>query len=84
MTPAERKQAMPHGGQRRAAKRISRSESYITLVMNDLVVPKTRRGIRTLLRARVAIAQEMGKPVEDVFSSTPPTPASSGALQRAS
>ena len=67
MTAAERKEAMPHGAQRRVAKRIRRSETYITLVMNDGVVPKTPRGARTLTRAQIAIAEAIGKPVEDVF-----------------
>jgi hypothetical protein len=79
MTPAERKEAMPHGGQRRAAKRVRRSETYIHLVMSDLVQPRTKRGERTLLRARLAIANEMGQPVEKVFPANVTEPTSASA-----
>lgn len=68
---------MPHGGQKRAAKRIRRSETYITLVMNDQVDPKTARGARTLDRARAAVAAEIGKPVEEIFSIEPASAQSS-------
>lgn len=71
MTPGERKEAMPHGGQRRAAKKIRRSETYITLVMNDEVEPKTPKGARTLARARAAVAEQIGRPVEEVFQVQP-------------
>jgi len=81
MTPAERKEAMPHGGQKRAAKRVRRSETYIHLVMNDLVRPRTKNGERTLRRARLAISEIIGRPVEEVFPEVvvPPTPATVAA-----
>lgn len=67
MTPAQRKEAMPHGGQRRAAKRVRRSETYIAFVMNDQVIPKTPRGARKLEHAWRVLAEIMGKPVEEAF-----------------
>lgn len=79
MTPVERKEAMPHGGQRRAARKIRRSETYITLVMNDEVEPKTRKGARTLARAQAAVAEQIGRPVEEVFQVEQPAAASSAA-----
>lgn len=75
MTPAERKEAMPHGAQKRVAKRIKRSETFITLVMNDGFAPKTPKGARTLSRAQAAIADAIGRPVEEVFPVQQPTSA---------
>lgn len=67
LTPTERKERMPHGGQRRAAKRVGAFDSYITAVMTGQVFPKTKRTKLKLRRAQVAIATEMGLPVETVF-----------------
>lgn len=75
MTSVERKNAMPRGGQRRAARRVGRSESFITLVMNDGFRPRTPRGERTLKRARTVIAGIIGKPVDEVFPTEQPAPA---------
>lgn len=61
---------MPHGGQRRAAKRAKVSETYVTLVMNGVARVTTPRGLRTLRRVQTALAREIGKPVEDVFELT--------------
>lgn len=66
---------MPHGGQRRAAKRVRRSETFINLVMTDEFQPKTPRGQKTLDRARAAIAEIIGKSVEEVFPVEQPTSA---------
>jgi hypothetical protein len=79
MTPAERKEAMPHGGQRRVAKRINRSETFINLVMNDGFVAKTPKGAKTLKRAQAAIAEVIGRPVEEVFD-VEPAPAPTAAV----
>lgn len=67
LTPSERKEAMPHGGQRRAAKRARVSETYVTLVMGGVARVSTPRGLRTLVRVQRAIAREMGRPVDEVF-----------------
>lgn len=67
MTPAQRKEAMPHGGQRRAAKRAKVSETYATTVMNGTARVSTPRGLRTLRRVQSALAREMGQPVEQAF-----------------
>jgi hypothetical protein len=79
MTPAQRKDAMPHGGQRRAADRIDKSETYISYVMNDLVEPKTPEGQRTLDEAREVLAEIMGKSVREAFGVETPASASSAA-----
>ena len=70
MTPSERKEAMPHGGQRRAAKRAKVSETYVTLVMNGVARVSTPRGLRTLRRVQAALAREISRPVEEVFGAT--------------
>lgn len=67
MTPAQRKEAMPHGGQRRAAKRAKVSETYATLVMSGVARVSTPRGLKTLRRVQNALAREIGQPVELVF-----------------
>ena len=70
MTPSERKEAMPHGGQRRAAKRAKVSETYVTLVMNGVARGSTPRGLRTLRRVQSALAREIARPTEEVFDAT--------------
>ena len=67
LSVAERKERMPHGGQRKAARRMGALESYISAAMAGEVRPKTKRSRLKLRRAHVELAKEMRLSVEDVF-----------------
>lgn len=67
MTPAQRKEAMPHGGQRRAARRARVHETYASFVMAGVIRPTTPRGLKTLRRVQNALAREMGRPTDEAF-----------------
>lgn len=70
LTPAQRKDRMPHGGRRRVAKRQRPrvAESYVSAVMAGEVRPKTKRTKLKLRRTQVECAREMGLTLELAFS----------------
>lgn len=67
MTPEQRKEAMPHGGQRRAARRAKVGATYTHYVMQGVTQAKTPKGRRTLERTQRELAKEMGVPVHVAF-----------------
>jgi predicted XRE-type DNA-binding protein len=64
LTKRQRKEKLKRGGQKRIAMRLGLSESTVSQVMNRKTQTLQRD---TILRVQIAIAEEIGEPLEEVF-----------------
>jgi hypothetical protein len=64
------KDELPHGVQRRVARRLQLSESYVSSVLSGTASGRTEKGRKTQRRVRVAIARAVNRKVDDLFGST--------------
>lgn len=71
--PLARKYRLPHGAQRRIARKRRVSESYVSQVINGHATPRSPRGMRKYLAVRGDVAAELGVTVQEAFPDiTPP------------
>jgi transcriptional regulator with XRE-family HTH domain len=71
LTLAERLHQMPFGAQVRVAEQEGVSKQYVSKVMNDEMHVKTPAAQEKLRRVQIALAEELGLPVDDVFAPLP-------------
>lgn len=67
LTVAERKHRLPYGAQKKIARRLGVARSYVSAAVAGDCRPKTKRAKLRLRRVQVAIAGELGLPVEEAF-----------------
>lgn len=65
---AERKDRIPHGGQREAGKRARAGKSFVSAAVDSKVFPKTKRTKLKLRRVQIELAQIIGVPLEVAWS----------------
>lgn len=64
---AECKHRMPHGALQRVARAEGVANSYVTAVMNRTAAPKSPEARERVRRIQIALAQQIGEDVDDVF-----------------
>jgi predicted XRE-type DNA-binding protein len=69
LTKRQRKLKLGRGGQKRVADKLGLSESTVSQVMNNKTQTLTRD---TVLRVKVALAEEMGESFEEAWGEAAP------------
>ena len=72
LTKRQRKDRLGRGGQKRVAIKLGLSESTVSQVMNNKTQTLTRD---TILRVKLALAEEMGETLEEAFGESLPVAA---------
>lgn len=65
-----RKHLLPHGSQRKIARRLGVEEARVSAVVNGDDLPVTERGWKNYRKAQKAIARALNLTVEEAFSET--------------
>lgn len=65
LTKRERKERLGRGGQKRIAEKLKLSDSLVSAVMNQRTQMYSKQTVR---KVQQAVAEEIGAPVEEVFS----------------
>lgn len=65
LTKRERKERLGRGGQKRIAEKLKLSDSLVSAVMNQRTQMYSKQTVR---KVQQAVAEEIGVPVEEVFS----------------
>jgi transcriptional regulator with XRE-family HTH domain len=63
-----RKHLLPHGAQRKIARRLGVEESRVSAVVNGEATPVTEAGWKSWRRIQKAVARTLGLDVEEAFS----------------
>lgn len=62
-----RKALLPHGSQRKIARRLSIEESRVSAVVSGNLLPQTEAGWKSYKKVQRAIAKALGLSVEEAF-----------------
>jgi hypothetical protein len=62
-----RKTLLPHGSQRKIARRLGVEESRVSAVVNGSDIPMTENGWKSYRRVQRAVAKALGLSVEESF-----------------
>lgn len=62
-----RKHLLPHGSQRKIARRLGIEESRVSVVLNGQNIPTSEHGWKSYSRVQKAIAKVLGLSVEEAF-----------------
>jgi transcriptional regulator with XRE-family HTH domain len=67
-----RKHLLGFGRQREIARKLGLSESYVSMVVSGVVVPRTEKGRKTARRVQVAVARALGMKLHEAFAELAP------------